>query len=150
MENLFMSAGCVVAIVLCFVGIIKTPFKSFKEKHPNWYKAVFTSITFVLALGLAVIDELYILSGNLWSTEFAILFCTVIAGVFGGYNGIYEGIGVKNLVKTIVEKSKQALAISKHEKAVKYLNKIEDIDEAITILTERKKQPQDEIIEDIK
>ena len=143
-----MSAGCVVAIVLCLVGILKTPFKVFKEKHPNWYKAVFTIITFVLAVGLSIVDEIYILCGSLWSIDFAVLVCVVIAGVFGGYNGIYEGVGLKTLAKTITEKSKKALEISKHEKAVKMLNKIEDIDEAISILSARKEVK--EIIEDIK
>lgn len=145
MEKLFMSAGCVVAIVLCLIGILKTPFKKFKEKHPNGYKAVFTCLTFVLAVGLSILDELYILHGKLLSVDFVILLCAIIAGVFGGYNGIYEGVGIKTLVKKIVEKIKKLLAMSKHDKAVKYLQKIEDIDEAINILVERKNNENHEV-----
>lgn len=145
MEKLFMSAGIVVAIVLCFVGIIKLPFDGFKSKHPKRYKAVFTFISIVLAVGLAVLDELYILCGKIWSLDFAILVSVVIAGVFFGYGGVYEGLGLKDLVKKILENLKKARDLSTHKKAIKYLNKIDDIDEAITILNERKNNQSSEV-----
>lgn len=144
MEKLFMSAGIVSAIVLCFIGLIKLPFGSFKEKHPNWYRAVFTALSIVLSVGLCVLDELYVLCGQLLSLDFAILVCAVFAGVFGGYN-TYEGLGAKQLVKTITENIKQAKEIASHKKAKKYLEKIDDIDEAINILTERKNNKNNEV-----
>lgn len=138
MEKMFMSAGLVTAIVLCLVGIIKLPFDRFKEKHSNGYKAVFTCLTFAFAVGLSVLDELYILCGSLLSADFIILVCVVLSGVFGSYNGIYEGLGLKELVKKICENIKKAKELSKDKKAVKYLEKIDNIENAIKILEERK------------
>ena len=144
MEKIFMSAGIITAIVLCVVGIAKLPFSSFKEKHPKGYKAVFTGLSLILWIGLSVLNELYILCGKLLSLDFAILICVVFASVFGGYNA-YEGLGLKGLVKTIVDKVKEARCLAKNEKAKKYLNKIDDIDEAINILIERKNNQNSEV-----
>ena len=118
MEKLFMSAGVVTAIILCIVGILKLPFKNFKIKHPNWYKALFTILSFVLTVGLSILNELYILNGEILSIDCFILICAVSAGVFGGYSGIYEGLGLK---------------------ALKYLDKIDDIDNALRFLEEKKR-----------
>ena len=145
MENLFMSAGVVTAIALCLIGIIKLPFNKFKENHARWYKAVFTTLTFVFAVGLSILDELYILCGSLLSIDFAILICVVLAGVFGSYNGIYEGLGLKDLVKKIVDNIKKARTLSKDKKVVAYLNKIDDVDNAIKILEERKNNTSSEV-----
>ena len=108
MEKLFMSAGVVTAIILCIVGILKLPFKNFKIKHPNWYKALFTILSFVLTVVLSILNELYILNGEILSIDCFILICAVSAGVFGGYSGIYEGLGLKELVKKLVFNIKQA------------------------------------------
>lgn len=145
MEKLFMSAGVVVAIVLCVIGIIKLPFDNFKKNHSNGYKALFTGLTFILAIGLSVLDELYILSGKLVSVDFIVLVCVVLSGVFGSYNGIYEGLGLKELVKKLVNNIKQARSLAKDKKAVDYLNKIDDIDKAIKILEDRKNNNNGEI-----
>jgi hypothetical protein len=138
MEKLFMSASVVITILLCFVGIVKLPFKKLKEKHPNLYKAIFTLVTLVGAVGLCVLNEIYILCGELLSLEFAVLLCAVFAGLFGGYNGIYEGLGLKELVKKIVENLKKAKVLSANKKAIKYLDKIDDIDSAIAYLEDKK------------
>jgi multisubunit Na+/H+ antiporter MnhG subunit len=148
MEKLFMSAGVVATIVLCTIGIIKLPFKKLKENHKNIYKTLFSMLSYVLAIALAVLDELFILNGKLLSVEFAILLVTIIAGVAGGYN-LYEGTQLKTLVKKIVEKIKEAKSLSKDKKVVKFLDKIEDIDKAISLLEQRKLLPQDKVEEDI-
>jgi hypothetical protein len=144
MEKLFMSAGVVTAIVLCLVEIIKLPFGKFKEKHPNLYKAIFTIISIILAVGLSVLDEIYILGGVLLSLDFAILVSVVIAGVFGGYCGVYEGLGLKTLVKKIAENLNKAKAMSKDKKVIEFLDKIDDfdIDKAIAFLEEKKHNTQ--------
>lgn len=139
MELIFMSASIVIAIVLCLVGIIKLPFAKFKEKYAKTYTALFTILTLALSIVFCIIDELYIVCGSLASVDFAILVCVVLAGVFGGYNGVYEGLGVKELVKKLVNNIKVARNLAKDKKAVEYLNKIDDIDNAIKILEERKK-----------
>lgn len=145
MEIMFMSATVVITIVLCVVGIIKLPFKSFKEKHPNWYKAVFTLISFIVSIGLCVLDEMYILCGDIISLDFLVLVCVVLAGVFGGYSGIYEGFGLKEFVNTIKLNLKTAKELSKDKKTVEFLNKIEDIDKAIALLEERKHSKDSEV-----
>lgn len=145
MEKLFMSAGIVVGIILCVISILKLPFKKFKEKHPIGYKALFTSLTFVFAIGLSVLDELFILYGQIISTDFAILSLTVIAGVFSGYNGIYEGLGLKQLVKKLFEKIKKVKELSSDKKIVKFLNKIEDLDKVISLIEERKHNENKEV-----
>ena len=103
MKEVFMCASIITAIILCFVGIIKLPFKSFKEKHPNWYTVTFYLVSAVLSIVAPIISQLYILNGVLASTEFAILLITTIAGVFGLYS-TYEGTKLKNLVKIIIDK----------------------------------------------
>lgn len=106
MEKVFMCASIIAAIILCFVGIVKLPFKTFKEKHPKWYRAVFCLLSLALAVVAPIISELYILNGQLASLEFAVLTLTTVAGVFGLYTS-YEGLGLKQLVKIIVEKITQ-------------------------------------------
>ena len=103
MKEVFMCASIITAIILCFVGIIKLPFKSFKEKHPNWYKVTFYLVSAVLSIVAPIISQLYILNGSLASTEFAVLLVTTIAGVFGLYS-TYEGTKLKDLVKIIIDK----------------------------------------------
>lgn len=103
MKEVFMCASIITAIILCFVGIIKLPFKSFKEKHPNWYTVTFYLVSAVLSIVAPIISQLYILNGVLASTEFAVLLVTTIAGVFGLYS-TYEGTKLKDLVKIIIDK----------------------------------------------
>lgn len=106
MKEAIMCASIMAAIILCFVGIIKLPFKTFKEKHPKWYKAVFCGASLLLAIGLPFIAEVYILNGSIQSAEFLVLIFTTIAGVFGLYTS-YEGLGLKQLVKIIIDKCVQ-------------------------------------------
>lgn len=106
MKEAIMCASIMAAIILCFVGIIKLPFKAFKEKYPKWYKAVFCVVSLLLAIGLPFIAEVYILNGSIQSAEFLVLIFTTIAGVFGLYTS-YEGLGLKQLVKIIVNKCAQ-------------------------------------------
>jgi len=145
MEKLFMSAGIVTTIVLCLVGIIKIPFCGFKKKHPKWYKAVFTMLSFLLSIGLSILDEVYILGGRLLSIDFAMLICVVFTGVFIGYDCAYEGLGLKELSNKIIEKVKEARTIAVNKKAIKYLNKIEDIEMAMNYLQEKKNNQNREV-----
>ena len=149
MEIMLMSASAITAIVLSVIGIIKLPFKKFKEVHGNWYKGVFTLLSIGISIGLCVIDELFVLKGELMSMDFVILICVVIAGVFCGYGGIYEGLGLKELVKKIIENIKVVRATAKDKKAVEFLNKIEDVERAIAILEERKNASNDATTEEV-
>ena len=141
MEMLFMSASVVVAIVLSVVGIFKLPFGNLKEKHPQLYKSIFTLISIVLSVGLCVVDEIYIIHGAIFSFDFGLLVCVVIAGVFGGYSGIYEGLGLKELMKKLKDSLKKASELSKDKKIKKLLDsKVTDIDQAIAFLEEKKRK----------
>ena len=145
MEKLFMSAGVVTAIVLLVVGILKLPFDNFKTKHPKWYKAIFTLISIILSTALSVVDEIYILCGSLFTIDFAILICVVFCGVFCGYGGVYEGLGLKELVKRLVSNLKIARDLSNDKRFKKKLNKIEDVDKAIAYLEEMKNNQNNEV-----
>lgn len=138
MEKLIMSSSVMVAIILCLIGIIKTPFKNFKKNHAKIYKAIFTTIGFLLSVAFAILNEKFVLKGAIISSEFVIIVFAILSGVFGGYNGIYEGLGVKELTRKIVDNLKKIKSISTDKKIIKYLNNIEDIDNAIKILEERK------------
>lgn len=106
MGDVIMSASIIATIILCFVGIIKLPFKKFKEQHPTAYKVVFYSLSLILAIVLPILCGLYMIDLSLKSLEFYVLIITTVAGVFGLYS-TYECTGLKNLVSTIVEKIKQ-------------------------------------------
>lgn len=117
--RIFMSAGIMVTIILAVVGLLKLPFKKFKEKHPKGYKAVFTIITLVLCAGLCVVDQLFIEKGELLSFDFATLLSATVAGVFGTYNGIYEGLSIKELFRKLSDNLKKWIANAKQKNAQK-------------------------------
>lgn len=147
MEQVFMCASIIVAIILCIVGIVKLPFKTFKEKHPNWYKATFCLLSIILAVVSTIIAELYILNGSLASLDFAVLIITTIAGVFGLYTS-YEGLGLKQLVKIIVEKITQLFNTYSDNKLAKIVGTvgIEKLTEINTKLQEEQKQKEEQSV----
>lgn len=122
MKEVIMCASIITAIVLCFVGIIKLPFKTFKEKHPKWYRATFCIISLILAVGLPFIAQLYILKGAIYSVEFLVLILTTVAGVFGLYTS-YEGLGLKSLVKLLVSKIAELFSKSEDKKIKAFVEK---------------------------
>lgn len=131
MKEVFMCASIITAIILCVVGIAKLPFKKFKEKHPKWYRAVFCTLSLVLAVAGPVVSQLFILNGSLKSTEFVVLVVTTIAGVFGLYTS-YEGLGLKTLVQKVVSKVAELLTTFSDSKLEKVVGK-EGIDKLIEI-----------------
>lgn len=143
MKEVFMAASIITAIILCFVGILKLPFKSFKEKHPKWYRAVFCIISLVLSVGLPIICQLYVLNGILYSLDFLVLTLTTVAGVFGLYTS-YEGLGLKQLVKIIVSKVAELLNNHNDSKLAKLVKKegIEKLTEIANKLAEEEKQKE--------
>lgn len=149
MENALVGASSITAIVLAFIGILKLPFKTFKEKHPKAYKVVFTLVSLVLSLGLPVIAELYIIGGSLASEEFVVLLATTVGGVFSLYNGVYEGLGLKDLAKVIATGFGTLFTKfqdSKLEKTVKKvgLEKLTEISKKIAAEEEAKKVAEKE------
>ena len=150
MKEAIMCASIMAAIILCFVGIVKLPFKTFKEKHPKWYKAVFCVVSLLLAIGLPFITEVYILNGSIQSAEFLVLIFTTIAGVFGLYTS-YEGLGLKQLVKIIIEKITQLFNNYNDSKLAKIVGNvgIEKLNEINSKLQAEKEQKTEVKINEI-
>lgn len=150
MKEAIMCASIMAAIILCFVGIVKLPFKTFKEKYPKWYKAVFCVVSLLLAVGLPFIAEVYILNGSIYSAEFLVLIFTTIAGVFGLYTS-YEGLGLKQLVKIIIEKITQLFNNYSDSKLAKIVGNvgIEKLNEINSKLQAEKEQKTEVKINEI-
>lgn len=116
MEAILMNAGIMTTIILSLVGILKLPFGKFKEKHPKWYKATFTALSIVLTIGACLINQAFILSLPILTTSFAVMLLSTFAGVFGLYHS-YEGLGLKELMKRLVNAIQAAIAKAKENKA---------------------------------
>lgn len=138
---IYITAGIMTTLILAIVGLAKLPFKKFKENHPKWYKAVFTIASILLTIGFCVIDQLWILEKSLWTWDFVILLTATFTGVFGSYNALWEGLGVKELWNKIVEAIKKLFAVAPESKLIKQLDKV-DIDKAIQLLIEARNNKQ--------
>lgn len=131
MGELFIMAGIITAIILCFVGIVKLPFVKFKTNKPKLYKATFTVLSIVLSVGACLLTQFYIFKDtNI--TNYIVLQISVIAGVFGLYSS-YEGLGLKALVNTLIAKLKEYFSKAPENKFTKYVDKI-GLDKAIVIM----------------
>jgi len=96
-EEILVSASCLTAIILTIVGFVKMPFKTLKEKHKGWYRAIFFVLSLALVVSGSIITELYIVNGALLSVEFVCLILGTAFGVFGGY-AAYENLSIKSLM----------------------------------------------------
>ena len=90
-----MNASWLASVVLTLVGLLKLPFKTFKEKHPKWYRATFFLLSLILVVGGSVIVELYIFEEALLTWTYVSLLISTGFIVFGGYSA-YECTGLKN------------------------------------------------------
>lgn len=131
MGELFIMAGIITAIILCFVGIVKLPFSKFKAKKPKLFKATFTVLSIILSVGACLLTQFYILKDNN-ITNYIVLQISVVAGVFGLYSS-YEGLGLKALVNTLITKLKEYFSKTPESKFTKYVDKI-GLDNAIVIM----------------
>ena len=123
MREVLMSAGTIATIVLFLVGLVKLPFKSFKEKHPHWYKATFYLLSLVLSVALPILSQKYILGGSLTSLDFLIHILMTTAIVFGGYAG-YEGVGLKKMCNIAVANIKTSMATYSDTRIAKMLKSV--------------------------
>ena len=124
MEKILMSASSISAIVLILVAIIKTPIIRYKEK--KWYKPVLTLITFAIIFGCCVLCELFIRELPLFCLEFLWLILGTVAGVMFSYNGVYEGLGLKDAKNKLFTHLKELKKLSPEAKAVKAVEKVQD------------------------
>ena len=94
LKEVFMNATWLASAILALVGILKMPFKSFKEKKPKLYRATFFIISLILVVGGSIVVDMFILEKSLLSWTFAMLLVSTGCVVFGGYMG-YEATGLK-------------------------------------------------------
>ena len=135
MEQAITMASVLTAIILCLVGIIKIFFPKFKAAHPAGYKATFTGVSLALSVGACIIAQLFIVGHALNTTEFAVLLLSTLAGVCGLYSS-YEGLGLKDLAKTLVGKIKVLASQAPESKFAKYVDKI-GLDKALEIVNNK-------------
>lgn len=124
MEKILMSASSIAGIVLVLVALIKTPIIRYKEK--KWYKPLLTLITFTIIFACCTICELFILELPVLSLDFLWLILGTVAGVMFSYNGVYEGLGIKDAKNKLFEHIRELKKLSPEAKAVKAVDKVED------------------------
>lgn len=139
MEAIFMNAGILTAIILSIIGLAKLPFDKFKKKHPKWYKAAFTIVSIVLTFGACLINQAFILDvPKVFTTDFVILLFSTYAGVFGLYHS-YEGLGLKELVKNLLNGLRTLKATAPESKLSKYIDKC-GVDVALNIINAKQSE----------
>ena len=146
MEKLFMSAGVLTSIVLCLVGIVKTPFKKFKNNHPLLYRSTFCVLSIIMSVGLAILAQIFVMNGAFVSMETLLLCIFTLGGVFFSY-GAYEGIGIKKLFNNLFVKIKELCSTYSDSKLSKIVGKvgIEKLNEiSVKLQQEAQKQKEED------
>lgn len=128
-----MYSTILASIILCLVGIIKLPFKSFKGKC--FYKAGLTLLTIVLTIGMCAICEAFIIGESLWSIGMLYLTLITFGEVMLTYNGVYEGFGLKQALQGLFVNFGKLLFKSPESKLTKSAEKY-GLDKAIQHLNE--------------
>lgn len=128
-KEVFMNATWLASAILILVGIIKTPFKGFKDKKPKLYRATFFILSLILVVVGSILVDLYIFEDVLMSWSFAILLISTGFGVFAGY-ATYENIGIKAGLHKLVEVFKNWADSDK--KVAKYISKV-GMDRILTV-----------------
>lgn len=140
-----MQAGIISLIILAIVGILKLPFGTFKQKHPKSYRATITLATLILIVISVIINQLYIVEQPLRTYDTLILLFAVVTGVFITYNGIYEGLALKQLFSKLSENIKRLKEKNPENKLTKLVNKlgVESSINIINLMDEEKKKAED-------
>ena len=141
-----MSAGIMTTIILSLVGLVKLPFKKFKIKHPNGYKATFTGLSIILTIGGCLINQAFVInSEKLFNTDFVVTLLSTFAGVFGLYH-TYEGLGGKALLNKLVNAIKNLKLAAPQSKLSKYIDKC-GIDVALNIINAKQSEVTEVVVE---
>ena len=123
MREIIMNASWLASVVLTLVGLFKLPFKSFKEKHPKWYRATFFLLSLVLVVGGSVIVELYIFEEAILTWTYVSLLISTGFIVFGGYSA-YECTGLKNGLNKLFSLITSWLSRYSDKKIAKMIGKV--------------------------
>lgn len=123
MREIIMNASWLASVVLTLVGLLKLPFKTFKEKHPKWYRATFFLLSLILVVGGSVIVELYIFEEALLTWTYVSLLISTGFIVFGGYSA-YECTGLKNGLNKLFSLITSWLSRYSDKKIAKMIGKV--------------------------
>lgn len=123
MREIIMNASWLASVVLTLVGLFKLPFKSFKEKHPKWYRATFFLLSLILVVGGSVIVELYIFEEAILTWTYVSLLISTGFIVFGGYSA-YECTGLKNGLNKLFSLIASWLSRYSDKKIAKMIGKV--------------------------
>lgn len=124
MERVIMASGILAGIVITLIGLFKLAIKQYKGK--GWYKPLLTALTLILAVGLSLLCETFILELPIISWSCVILIISTTAEVFVSYNGIYEGFNIKTGIQNLLAKWKELKELSPEAKAVRKVEKVEN------------------------
>ena len=130
-KEVFMNATWLASAILALVGILKMPFKSFKEKKPKLYRATFFIISLVLVIGGSVIVDMFLLEESILSWTFALLLVSTGFVVFGGYT-TYECTGLKAGLNKLFATFKNWITKYSDSKVAKFIKKI-GMDRIVTV-----------------
>ena len=123
MREIIMNASWLASVVLTLVGLLKLPFKTFKEKHPKWYRATFFLLSLILVVGGSVIVELYIFEEAILTWTYVSLLISTGFIVFGGYSA-YECTGLKNGLNKLFSLIASWLSRYSDKKIAKMIGKV--------------------------
>ena len=123
LKEVFMNATWLASAILALVGILKMPFKSFKEKKPKLYRATFFIISLILVVGGSIVVDMFILEKSLLSWTFAMLLVSTGCVVFGGYMG-YEATGLKAGLNKLFASIRNWMTNYSDSKVAKFIKKI--------------------------
>jgi len=123
MREIIMNASWLASVVLTLVGLFKLPFKSFKEKHPKWYRATFFLLSLILVVGGSIIVELYIFEEAILTWTYVSLLISTGFIVFGGYSA-YECTGLKNGLNKLFSLIASWLSRYSDKKIAKMIGKV--------------------------
>ena len=123
LKEVFMNATWLDSAILALVGILKMPFKSFKEKKPKLYRATFFVISLILVVGGSIVVDMFILEQSLLSWTFATLLMSTGFVVFGGYMS-YEATGLKAGLNKLFASIKNWMTNYSDSKVAKFIKKI--------------------------
>ena len=87
-------------------------------------------------IGACIICELYVIKGTIFSVNMLCLTFMTLGGTMVTYNGIYEGLGLKDLCKRLFAHLKQFFAKTPESKLTKTAEKM-GIVEAIDFLNKK-------------
>lgn len=123
MREIIMNASWLASVVLTLVGLLKLPFKTFKEKHPKWYRATFFLLSLILVVGGSIIVELYIFEEAILTWTYVSLLISTGFIVFGGYSA-YECTGLKNGLNKLFSLIASWLSRYSDKKIAKMIGKV--------------------------